>query len=77
MRPAAYRVIGRMVASGLEHATVRFLPERGFEESTSVLLNSEYPWIVGEPFELRAVRDARHGVYLEAADVTGELMFAW
>lgn len=77
MRPSAYGISGRMVVGGLRNACVRFLPETGYEESTTVLLNSRYPWMVGEPFGLRTVRDRVHGVYLEARDVTGELMFAW
>ena len=77
MRSSAYGVSGRMVVEGLRNACVRFLPETGYEESTTVLLNSRYPWMVGEAFDLRTVRDRVHGVYLEARDVTGELMFAW
>lgn len=77
MRPAGHRITGRMVVSGLDNARVRFLPETGFERSTNVLLNSAYPWMVGEPFELRSREDAHHGTYLEAEAVTGELMFAW
>ncbi len=77
MRSSAYGVSGRMVVEGLQNACVRFLPEAGHEESTRVLLNSRYPWMVGEPFELRIVRDRTHGAYLEASNVTGELMFAW
>ena len=73
----AYGVRDRMVVSGLKEARVRFLPESGFEESTTVLLNSRYPWMVGDDFNLRTVRDTANGLYLEASNVTGELMIAW
>ena len=73
----AYGIRDRMVVTGLKDACVRFLPEAGYEESTSVLLNSRYPYMVGEKLDLRVVRDRTHGVYLEASKVTGELMFAW
>jgi hypothetical protein len=77
MRSSAYRIVGRMSVSGLKDATVRFLPEPGFEDTTTVLLNTNYPWMVGDPLDLRTVRDPKHGTYLEARNVTGELIYAW
>jgi hypothetical protein len=66
----------KIAVRGLAGATVRFYPESGFEQATRVLLNSDEPHVVGEPLESKLKRDGS-GPFIEASNVSGQLVFAW
>lgn len=66
----------RMAVSGLVDATVRFYPETSYENETAVRLNSQYPWMVGDDVDWE-VKNDRLGLYIEAKNATGELLFSW
>jgi len=72
----SYRGKRKMALYGLEHAIVRFYPESGYEDRTVMRLNSYAPYLVGEPLAYEQKRDGT-GVYLEAQDVSGWLVFHW
>lgn len=72
----SYRGKRKIAVYGLEDAVVRFYPEAGFEETTTVLLNSYAPYVVGEPVRSQLKRDGG-GIYLEVTEVHGWLVFAW
>ena len=76
VRSSSYTIKRRMEVHGLEHARVRFYPVSGYEGRTQVLLNTSYPWMVGDPVEWEPRRDGM-GVYVEVPRATGSLMFAW
>jgi hypothetical protein len=61
---------------GLKDATVRFYPEAGSEETTTVLLNAKEPYLVGESVKSSLKRDGS-GSYLEVYAVNGWLVFSW
>ena len=67
----------RLMVSGLEDATVRFLLATGCEQRTGTLLNPD-PWILaaGEPFAQGTV-ETPYGRCLEMRRVTGRLTIAW
>ena len=66
----------KMSVSGLQNATVRFYPEPGLTEKTKILLNAIDPYVVGEPLPYTLKHD-QHGLYFEAHNVTGRLIFTW
>jgi len=66
----------RLVVSGLKGATVRFYPEEGTRDKVQMLLDARYPYIKGKAPEVTWHSD-RLGEYLEAQDVTGELLISW
>jgi hypothetical protein len=66
----------KFMVRGLVDATVRFYPERGFEETTKVLLNPRDPYLIGEPVDSVLKQDGS-GSYIEVCNVTGWLVFAW
>lgn len=73
--PVSYFMRRRLLLTGLKDATVRIMPETGFEESTELLLNSEYPFLVGERPDARATATP-WGKVIEVKGVTGELMIS-
>lgn len=72
----SYRGKRKMAVSGLQNATVRFYPEHGLAEKTKILLNAHEPYVVGEPLSY-ALKQDQHGLYFEAYNVTGRLIFTW
>ncbi len=73
--PVSFFMRRRVHLTGLKNATVRILPETGFEETTELLLNSDYPYIVGEKLYYNLV-DTPWGKVLEAKGITGDLMIS-
>lgn len=71
----SYQMKRRISLTGLKNATVRFFPQRGCEESTEVLLNSQYPYIFGDKMDLE-MKDTEWGKVIEVIGVTGELMIS-
>ena len=57
------------------NATVRVLPQKGYEEKTQLLLNSTFPNITGDKLEYR-LKDTPWGRVLEAVGVTGVLIIS-
>ena len=72
----SYRGKRKIAVYGLKDATVRFYPEAGFEETTTALLNSNAPYVVGEDVEVILRRDSS-GSYLETSGISGWLIFTW
>lgn len=66
----------RLIVRGLDAATVRFYPEVGTVEKVAMLRNPAYPYLVGDFVTLQECRD-RWGHYLEARDVTGDVLISW
>ena len=66
----------KIAVYGLDDATVRFYPEAGFEEATTMLLNSQGPYVVGDPVEYKRKQDGS-GSYIETQHVSGWLVFGW
>lgn len=72
--PVSYQIRRRIVVRGLKNATIRFFSEKNSEENIEAKLNSDYPYFVGEKFEGEYFEN-KHGVYYEAKNITGQLMF--
>ncbi|NSW57305.1 MAG: hypothetical protein HPY44_14920 [Armatimonadetes bacterium] len=66
----------RMRLSGLESATVRFLPEPGTEAKVTFLRDPQHPYVLGDYIEPELVHDWR-GRFLEVPNITGELLISW
>ena len=74
-KDARYR--RRWLLSGLRDATVRFFPERGYEQRTRVLVNPDVRyWTTGDPCRLAAATTP-WGTCIELRQVTGQVTFAW
>lgn len=73
--PVSYQMRRRIEVRGLENATVRFFAERYCTDNINILVNSDYPYFVGEDFEGRYVTD-RNGTYYEADNITGNIVFS-
>ena len=71
--PVSAQIDRRWQLDGLVNATVRFLPETKAEDM-EVLLNSQYPHMVGEPFQLE-LEQTSLGEMLTIRGVTGSLFF--
>lgn len=71
--PVSYQYRRRFLVSGLQNATVRVLPETGRIDDTRLLVNGEYPYMVGDPIEVRREPSA-YGEVLRADRVTGTLL---
>lgn len=71
----SYFMRRRIQITGLKNATVRILPETGFEETTELLLNSPYPHLVGDKLDYGLI-DTPWGKVIEARGVTGNLMIS-
>jgi hypothetical protein len=65
----------RLLLTGLDHATVRFLPEPGTEATVTMLRDPRYPFMVGEFLQPQA--DADHPGCLTVRDVSGLLLVSW
>jgi len=66
----------RLELTGLQDATVRFFYEPGTSQRVEMRLNSPIPCLVGESPDCTDRHDAP-GHYLEAADVSGQMMISW
>lgn len=66
----------RLLVSGLEEATLRFYHVPGSEGHLTMLLDPSWPFIRGDFLEPVAKCD-RLGCYLEAVNVTGDVMITW
>lgn len=73
--PISFRMRRRIQVSGLQDATVRILPRRGYETRTELLANSAYPYFVGDAVDAEGIRSA-WGPVIEARHVTGSLMIS-
>lgn len=73
--PVSHQVRRRIQIIGLKNATVRLFAENGYGEDIGILLNSNYPFFVGDTFEGEFISD-EHGDYYEVRNVTGELLFS-
>ncbi|OGO79990.1 MAG: hypothetical protein A2Y21_09680 [Clostridiales bacterium GWC2_40_7] len=70
--PVSYEMRRRIQIRGLMNATVRIFPQKGYEEKTEVLLNSTYPYFVGQKLDW-GLKDTPWGKVIETKDVTGQL----
>lgn len=70
--PISYQMRRRIEVSGLQDAVVRFVPEDYCGEEIQVLLNSSYPYFVGDPIEGQWRQEGLHRYY-EMHHVTGTL----
>ena len=66
----------RLLITGLEDATVTFLPETGLEWNTTFQLNAPGPFVNGPFLQLKPGRN-RLGNILTAEHVTGDLRITW
>lgn len=66
----------RLKITGLENATVTFLPEPGYEENTTFQINAPRPLVIG-PFASITHGENHFGKTITAEDLTGELMISW
>lgn len=67
----------RMELNGLKNATVRFRPETGYEEKTSVLLNPKDPPYATGNFLSPKISDNYSGTVFEYKNVTGTILISW
>jgi hypothetical protein len=65
----------RLLIAGLKNATIRVFPEKGYEENTELLLNSSYPYLVGEAMKIKR-KNTPWGVVLEVVNITGSLIIS-
>ena len=73
---SVYGFRNRLLVSGLRDATLRFYHEPDSEGKLYTLRNPVWPFIQGD-FVHPTPRDDRLGVYLEATELTGDLMITW
>ncbi|WP_309400535.1 hypothetical protein [Cerasicoccus maritimus] len=69
-------VYRRVVVSGCEGATLRFLVETGHTDKIRLLLNPVFPYFVGEFIE-PVIESTPHGDVITVPDVTGSILFEW
>ncbi len=69
-------VTRRMLVTGLQDATIRFYPEPGTEADVRVLANGTQPYLGGDFRTTERHRD-RMGTYLQADNLTGNVMISW
>ena len=70
--PISYQIRRRIEVEGLQEAVVRFFPEDYCGEDIQVLLNSSYPYFVGDSLEGQWKQEGGHRYY-EMRNVTGKL----
>ena len=73
--PVSFTQRHKLEVNGLKNADVYVLPLDGDLERTELLLNSEYPHVVGEPMEVNTV-DTVFGRALRVRNVTGSLQIS-
>lgn len=66
----------RLLVSGLENATVHFLPEPGTEEKLEVLRDPMFPYFVGDFVKPEVARKRGHTV-ATVQNISGEVLFSW
>ncbi len=67
----------RILVSGLRGATVRFFGETACSDRVDAVLNSALDaWYPADPVTWEIVHDPEQGTYLEAKNITGNLMLA-
>jgi len=72
--PIQHGYSGRLLVSGLDDATVRFLPEPGSDARLEILHEPRFPYFVGDFLEPQW-NDARTCACVSG--VTGEILFSW
>lgn len=75
MAPVSFTQRHRLLISGLKDATVYVLPLGGDIRQTELLLNSQYPYFVGQPMDVQPA-DTIFGKALCAKNVTGTLILS-
>lgn len=75
MAPVSFTRCRRLVVSGLKNATVYVLPPCGDIEKTELLLNSKYPYFVGDPMGIQTV-DTVFGQALCVKNISGDLLIS-
>jgi hypothetical protein len=73
--PISYQMRRRIETKGLINATVRLFAEKYCEGNIEVLINTDYPNFVGEPF-VGEWKNDKNGIYYEVKNVTGSLMLS-
>jgi len=66
----------RLLLKGLDNATVRFLPEAGFESNVQMLRDPHDPFLGGDFVKWKRL-DGVYDCCLEAKGVSGNLMISW
>lgn len=66
----------RLWVTGLEDATVTFLPEPGYEENTTFQVNASWPFVNG-PFAELEHGDNFLGKTITAKSITGRVLISW
>ncbi len=76
LHPGLPEVRRRYLISGLEDATVRFLPEPETEDALRVVLNPIFPYFLDQIHPTQ-IEDSAWGPLVTVPNVTGELLFEW
>ncbi len=76
LHPGMPEVRRRYLLSGLENATVRFLPEPETEDALRVVLNPIFPYFLDQTHPTK-IEDSPWGPLVMLPHVTGELLFEW
>jgi hypothetical protein len=74
--PIMVGVEWRYLVTGLSGAIVRFFPIPGTEENVTMLRNPQYPYLTGDWVSYECKSDSL-GSYLEARNVSGDLLISW
>jgi hypothetical protein len=73
--PVSYIMHRRIQIKGLKNAEIRYYVEKDYENKTEILLNTEYPHIVGDSVKYELEKDDT-GIYLVAYNITGTLLIS-
>jgi hypothetical protein len=74
--PIMVGVEWRYLVTGLSGAIVRFFPIPGTEENVTMLRDPQYPYLTGDWVSYECKSDSL-GSYLEARNVSGNLLISW
>ncbi len=74
--PIMVGVEWRYLVTGLSNAIVRFFPIPGTDENVTMLRNPHYPYHTGDWVSYEYKSDSL-GSYLEARNITGDLLISW
>ncbi|MDF2925207.1 MAG: hypothetical protein K0R57_4121 [Paenibacillaceae bacterium] len=73
--PVSYEMRRRIRVTGLNNATLTILPQQGKEQETQVLLNSDHPHMVSQPFQWQW-KQTPWGTAIEAVGITGTILIS-
>ncbi|MEX1118283.1 MAG: hypothetical protein WEB60_05755 [Terrimicrobiaceae bacterium] len=76
LHPGMPHVRRRYLLSGMDHATIRFLPEPDTGDALRILIHPVFPYFLDEVHSTK-IEDSPWGPLVTVHDVSGELLFEW